>query len=112
MSHKIIKLTKNGKIKLSETDIKHQIKSYLKQQNIFFWHNLQGLGAYKGLPDISGLTHKGTPFFIEVKTARGKTSDWQNEFLARATGLHAWICVPHSFEEFEEFWKEVEKQED
>ena len=62
-----------------ETQIKSQIKDYLRIKNIFFWYNLQGIGAYKGIPDLIAV-HKGKTYGIEVKTPKGKLSTWQQAF--------------------------------
>jgi hypothetical protein len=104
-----IKLVKDGRIQLKETDIKRQIKSYLKQLGVFYWHNLQGLGCYPGLPDIMGVYDKdiyaGKVFAIEVKTEKGKLSENQIEFKYQWEKPGLDYCIAHSFDEFLEFWK-------
>jgi len=39
------------KIKIAEADIKNQVKDYLSLKGYFHFHILQGLGAFKGVPD-------------------------------------------------------------
>lgn len=94
------KVNKKGELVLSETEIKKQIKDYLKSQRVFFWWNLQGLGTYPGLPDISGLLDDGRPFFIEVKKEGGILSAKQFDFLQKANERKAEAVCVNSFEEF------------
>ena len=63
----------------SETDIKQQIKAYLRYRGWFVFHILQGVGAYKGISDLIAL-RQGRVLFIEVKTPRGKQSEEQIMF--------------------------------
>lgn len=65
-----------------ETEIKRQIKDYMNLKGIFYWYNLQGLGAQKGIPDLFAL-HEGKLFAIEVKTEKGRLTESQEEFLER-----------------------------
>ena len=62
-----------------ETDLKLTVKQYLDLKGIFSYHVLQGLGAYKGLPDrvmhIGGKVH-----YLEIKRPRGKLSVHQDIF--------------------------------
>ena len=48
-----------------ETDLKSAVKQYLDLKGIFSYHVLQGLGAYKGLPD-------------RVIHYKEKVEDWKN----------------------------------
>jgi hypothetical protein len=99
-----IKLDKDGKIKLSETQIKKQIKSYLKQIGVRYWWHLSGVGCYPNLPDIEG-SYQGKHFFIETKIPTGRLSFGQAEFLKWASDEGYYCCVPHSFDEFLEWWE-------
>lgn len=100
-----LKFDKKGRIVLSETQIKRQIKNYLKQNNIFFWWNFQTLGSCAGIPDISGLTDDGRPFFIEVKAGdRGVLSEAQARFLFEAQKRKAPCYVARDFEGFCDWW--------
>ena len=61
------------KIKISEVDIKNQVKDYLSLKGYFHFHILQGLGAFKGIPDRIAVKD-GRVLFIEVKKPGGKQS--------------------------------------
>ncbi len=65
-----------------ETQIKKAIKDYLKLRGLYYWHNLAGLGAFPGLPDINVLDSDGCEWAIEVKAPRGKLSENQKRHLA------------------------------
>lgn len=96
---------KTGKIILSETQIKQQIKGFLDLFGVWNWHNLQGLGCYKGLPDREGV-YKDEHFYIEFKSKKGKLSFDQEKFKAKAEAQGEKVFVPHSFEQFEKEWVE------
>ena len=65
-----------------ETSVKSVIKDYLNIKGVFNWYNLAGIGAQKGIPDMFAL-HKGVLYAIECKSAKGKVSDHQADFLVR-----------------------------
>lgn len=72
-----------------ETSIKHAIKDYLTLKGIFWWYNLAGLGAQKGIPDLFALKD-GTLYGLEVKTPQGVVSGHQEafgEWLTKAGGI-------------------------
>jgi penicillin-binding protein-related factor A (putative recombinase) len=69
------------KPKISEKEITHSIRSYLKAFGIFHWKVWQGLGSTPGVPDIVGV-YSGRFFAIEVKTEKGKLSPHQERFIA------------------------------
>lgn len=58
---------------LTENDIKKQVKDYLNIKGWFNFHVLQGLGAYKGIPDRIAIKN-GRVLFIEIKKPKGKQS--------------------------------------
>lgn len=66
-------------IKLTETDIRGQVRDYLRIRGWFCFHVLQGLGAYKGISDLIAVKN-GRVLFVELKTARGSQSDYQKAF--------------------------------
>lgn len=68
------------KTKITEADITKQIRDYLKVRNVFHWKVMQGLGATPGIADILGI-YQGRPLAIEVKTAKGKLSEYQISFI-------------------------------
>ena len=56
-----------------ETEIKKAIKQYFNVLHIFWFYNLQGLGAYPGIPDLCFISPKKNKFvFLEVKAPKGK----------------------------------------
>lgn len=96
---------KTGKIILSETQIKQQIKGFLGLFGVWNWHNFQGPLSYSGLPDREGV-YKGKHFYIEVKSQKGKLSFNQKKFKAKAEAQGEKVFVPHGFDEFEKEWNE------
>ncbi len=62
-----------------ETDIKHAVKQYLDIKGVFSFHLLQGLGAYKGIPDRM-MHFKGHVVYLEIKKPKGKLSPSQEVF--------------------------------
>lgn len=66
---------------ISEKEITHSIRSYLKAFGIFHWKNFGTLGAAVGVADILGI-YQGKFLAIEVKTERGKLSPAQERFIA------------------------------
>lgn len=62
-----------------ETALKKQIKDYLKLYGFFVFHIVQGLGAYKGIPDLCAVGY-GLTLFVEVKTKKGRQSEYQKKF--------------------------------
>ena len=79
-------------MKLNETHIKSQIKDYLAIKNIFNYPVLQGMGAYKGIPDRI-LHYRGRVIYLEVKTQTGKLSPAQEEFCWQCAndGIDYWV---------------------
>ena len=62
-----------------ETIIQNAVKQYLQMRGWFVIRNQQGLGSHKGMADLTACKN-GTVVFIEVKTPKGKLSDWQIKF--------------------------------
>ena len=69
---------KAGK-KKKETEIQNEIRDYLRLRGWFVIRHQQGLGSMKGLSDLTALKN-GETVYIEVKTQKGKQSDYQKEF--------------------------------
>ena len=67
------------KPKILEKHVRAVIKDYLNMRHLDWYYNLQGLGAYKGIPDLA-VIFKGTTIYIEVKKPGGKQSPAQIEF--------------------------------
>ena len=80
-------------MKVTETDIRRQIQDYLRIRGWFVFYILQGLGAYKGIPDLIAVKN-GRVLFIELKTPRGRQSDHQKKFQAdlEAAGGEYILC--------------------
>lgn len=63
---------------LSEAAITKSIRQLLKTLGIWHYKQAQGLGSTPGIPDIIGIFN-GRYLGIEVKTARGRLSDKQQQ---------------------------------
>lgn len=81
------------KIKITENDIKHQVKDFLAIKHIFSFPILQGIGSWPGLPDRV-LHVKGRVIYLEIKKPGGKMSPGQLAFQAQCIedGIDYW-CV-------------------
>jgi hypothetical protein len=74
------------RIRITEADIKNQVKDYLSLKGYFHFPILQGLGAYKGVPDRIAIKD-GRVLFLEIKKPVGwKQSDEQKDFQANIQG--------------------------
>ena len=80
-------------MKLTETDIRRQVRDYLRIKGWFVFHVLQGLGCYLGVTDLIAVKD-GRVLFIELKTARGRQSQHQKKFQAdlEAAGGEYVLC--------------------
>lgn len=67
------------KIKITEDDIKAQIKDYLTIKGWFWFYNLQSLGSYEGIPDFIAIKN-GRTIYLEAKRPGGTQSLGQIEF--------------------------------
>lgn len=68
------------KIKVSEKDIKEQVKDYLNLKGWFHFHLMAGMGSYKGSPDRVAVKD-GRVLFLEIKKPVGwKHGDLQKQF--------------------------------
>ena len=78
---------------ISESDIRQQVKDYLKIKGWFCFHVLQGLGSYKGIPDLIAAKN-GRVVFVELKTKTGQQSEYQEQFQAdfEAAGGEYILC--------------------
>lgn len=56
-----------------ETQLKKQVKEYLKKTGWFVFHIRQGKHCYKGVSDDIGI-REGQVVFLEFKTDKGKQS--------------------------------------
>lgn len=69
----------HGKHQQPETLILRQVSDYLRAAGWYVIRMQQGLGAHKGLSDLVAMKD-GRTIWIEVKTPRGRLSDWQEAF--------------------------------
>lgn len=77
---KAVKLTPR---KVSENDIKHQVRDWLSIKGYFHFHLLAGIGAFKGCPDRVAVKG-GQVYFLEIKKPKGsKQSENQKLFQER-----------------------------
>jgi len=77
---------------LSENEIKKQVKDYLNATGWFNFHVLQGMGAYKGIPDIIAIKNNRV-LFLEIKRPGGKQSEHQRQFQIFIEGHGGEYCI-------------------
>lgn len=69
--------------KPTETEIKKEIRRYLKIVGIFNWNQWQGQFSVRGVPDLIGILPKGRILAIEVKKPGWKPNEksqhWQDQ---------------------------------
>lgn len=65
--------------KITETDIKRTIKGFLDATGVFNFPITQGIASYKGAPDRIA-HYNGEVIYLEIKTPKGKLSEWQVAF--------------------------------
>ncbi len=90
-----------------ETQIKYQVKDYLKLKGWFVFHNLAGTGVYRGISDFIAVKN-GHVIFLEIKTPKGILSEYQKKF-KESIELHGgcyFIC--RSFEDAERLNNAIE----
>ena len=85
-----------------ETAIKHEIRDYLQFNGWFVFHNLQSLGSYKGIPDITACK-RGIVLFIEVKTPTGKQNENQIKFENDITDAGCFYLVARGYEDVSKY---------
>jgi hypothetical protein len=62
-----------------ETQEKKAIKEYLSLRGVFYYHNLAGLGVFKGIADLTAIKN-GKCYQIEVKVGDHKQTPHQANF--------------------------------
>lgn len=82
----------SNKLKITETEIRRQVQEYLKLKGWTILYHLQGLGSMRGMSDLQVLKD-GRCIFLEVKTPKGRQSDYQKAFqqAVEAAGFEYWI---------------------
>lgn len=88
-------------VKVREADIQDAIRDYLRYTGWFVIRHQQGLGCHRGLADLSA-TKGGRTLWIEVKTARGRLSEWQERFRADIEAHGGVYIVARSPEDIQE----------
>lgn len=100
-------------LKISESQVKKQIKQWLKLKGIFFWSQdtagvPDGRGGFRppamrGVSDILAIHPRtGQLIAIECKSSIGKTSPFQNFFLKKVKDNHAIAVVAKGVEDVEQ----------
>jgi hypothetical protein len=67
-----------------ETIIRKDIVKYLRGEGWFVFHNLQGLGCFPGISDLTAM-RGGRIVWIEIKTPTGKQNHDQWDFEREVT---------------------------
>jgi hypothetical protein len=98
-----------GQLKLKESEIKNQIKAYLRYTGWFTFPILQGLGVHKGISDMIAIRN-GIVIFIEVKTENGKQSQDQKQFEYDIVTQMGNYCLARSIEDVQEYIKNIEEE--
>lgn len=86
-----------NKIKLKESDIRKQLQDYLRLKGWHVHYNLQGLGCYRGISDLTCIK-AGRVVFLEVKTPKGKQSDAQVRFQKEIEAAGGEYLVAHDID--------------
>ena len=111
-----------AKQKILEKDITKAIRNYLNSINVFHWKQFQGLGSTRGTPDLIGILpvsiatlkklgveRVGLFVGIEVKTAKGKVSEYQSAFLNAIRSAGGLAIVARSVDDIEHLGNIIEK---
>jgi hypothetical protein len=85
-----------------ETAVKHEIKRWLNLFGWRCWYNLQGLGAYKGIPDMTAIK-KGVVIWIECKSERGVQSPAQKGFQDMIEQQGGYYILARSSQDVEDY---------
>lgn len=66
----------------TEKEITKGIRHILRTHGVFHYKAWQGAMSEKGISDIIGI-YQGRPLAIEIKTDRGRLSEYQEKFIER-----------------------------
>jgi hypothetical protein len=107
---------KKPAVKIKEADLLSYASKRLEHRGVLWWRMPIGGVAHmvgpkmifkkspiKGFPDLCGLTSKGEFFAIELKSATGKLSPEQKEWLTKLYNNRARVEVLKSFQEIDDF---------
>ena len=88
--------------KTPENIVKKQVKDWLYWRGWFSFHVLQGLGAYRGIPDRIAVKG-GRVLFIEVKSKSGVLSDDQRRFKETIEAQGGYYIIARSCDDVEKY---------
>ena len=91
-------------LKVTESDIQKAIRDYLQWQGWFVVKIHQSLGSYKGIADLYALKD-GQHVWIEVKTDRGRQSEYQEQFEQDIRDHGGRYIVARGIEDIEKYLK-------
>ena len=83
---------------LTESDIRKQIRDYLRIRGYLVLYFLQGLGCYPGLSDMCAIKD-GQTLWLEIKKPGGKLSEKQIEFKRQIEAHGGTYIVVTGFED-------------
>jgi Holliday junction resolvase-like predicted endonuclease len=89
-----------------ETVIRKAVRDYLRFKGFAVFTVLQGLGAHRGISDLI-VVRKEVTAFVEIKTATGKLSEWQEKFKFDVESHGGAYVVIRSVDEIIDWEKEL-----
>jgi hypothetical protein len=87
-----------GKHVQPETLILRQVSDYLRAAGYYVVRIQQGLGAHKGIADLV-VMRGGRTIWVEIKTPRGRLSEWQERFAQAVADAGCEYVVVRSLED-------------
>lgn len=90
----------NYSIKITEKDVKKQVRDYLRIRGWFVFPVTQHLGSYKGISDFIACK-KGQVLFIECKAPKGYLSKEQRRFKESIEASGCTYIVARGYEDVE-----------
>lgn len=98
---------------MAEKNVRREVTNVLEIHGFFCYYNLQGLGSYKGIPDLCAIKD-GITMYIELKKrpgkdatgkriGAGKQSEHQRKFqdeVERHGGIYLLATCGHDVEQF------------
>jgi len=101
----------NKVVSVSERQLQKLITDYIKLALPGYWYrnNIGGLGQRRGIPDLE-VMYRGQPYFIEVKTSRGRLSRYQQSEIAWLRKNDIPVCIARSLNDVVEFFDSVSIQ--
>jgi Holliday junction resolvase len=97
-------MAKQQQLKATESDIQKAIREYLQWNGWFVIKIHQSLGSYKGIADLYALKN-GRHVWIEVKTDRGRQSEYQEQFEQDIRDHGGRYIVARGIEDIEKYLK-------